>query len=69
MSRALDAHREGDCGSPCVYCDREDAYEVTNIEPCPECKAGKHGNCDGLTWDVASDEEALCPCEERGRAS
>lgn len=66
MSAGLDAHREGDCSHLCIYCEREDAYEPTNIEPCPECKAVKHGNCDGITWDVVADEEAPCPCAERG---
>lgn len=31
-------------------------------EPCPECRAGKHGNCDSTTWDFDKDEGAVCPC-------
>ena len=32
-----------------------------DIEPCPECKAGKHINC---THEVPDgDETATCPCE------
>lgn len=30
--------------------------------PCPECAAGKHGNCDGTTWDNTRDERVPCPC-------
>lgn len=29
---------------------------------CPECKAGKHDNCDGTAWDDQADEETACPC-------
>lgn len=32
---------------------------------CPECRQGKHGNCDGTTWDTERDEEADCPCLHR----
>lgn len=32
------------------------------IEPCPECKTGKHWNCDGLTWDEDTDTAVPCPC-------
>lgn len=35
-------------------------------EPCPECAQGKHGNCDGTTWDNLLDEPAPCPCDEAG---
>lgn len=29
---------------------------------CPECLAGKHGNCDGTTLDPATDDITTCPC-------
>jgi hypothetical protein len=29
---------------------------------CPECAAGKHGNCDGTALDTATDEFVPCPC-------
>lgn len=32
------------------------------VQPCPECAAGKHYNCDTTTWDVERDERADCPC-------
>ncbi|GAA4075602.1 hypothetical protein ACFFOS_27520 [Nocardioides kongjuensis] len=32
------------------------------VQPCPECRAGKHGNCDGGSWDYVADEPAACPC-------
>jgi hypothetical protein len=31
---------------------------------CPECLAGKCGNCDGQAWDDATDEPAPCACTE-----
>jgi hypothetical protein len=33
--------------------------------PCPECKAGKHGNCDGISWDLEQDVQAICTCSAR----
>lgn len=33
---------------------------------CPECVAGKHGNCDGTTWDEAADAPGSCPCADAG---
>jgi hypothetical protein len=30
---------------------------------CPECEAGKCGNCDGTAWDKVRDEEAVCTCQ------
>lgn len=35
------------------------------IEVCPECEQGKHGNCDGTTWDTLRDEPTDCPCGAR----
>lgn len=32
------------------------------LPPCPECAQGKHGNCDGTTWDEIGDAPATCPC-------
>jgi len=32
------------------------------VNPCPECAAGKHGNCDGRSWDLIADQPAPCPC-------
>ena len=29
---------------------------------CPECEAGKHGNCNGDTWDFDADEKVPCQC-------
>lgn len=36
------------------------------VEPCPECRQGKHPNCDGTTWDLQADGPAACPCAEGG---
>lgn len=55
MSRAaLEAHNDGDCGWPCVYCDREEARETPvtrtsdgiDIVPEPDPRACR--NCDGI---------------------
>lgn len=35
---------------------------------CPECLQGKHGNCDGTTWDEVTDAPALCPCDDRSHS-
>lgn len=32
--------------------------------PCPECRASKHGNCDGSSWSEADDRLADCPCPD-----
>lgn len=32
------------------------------LSACPECLQGKHGNCDGTTWDVEADDSGVCPC-------
>jgi len=29
---------------------------------CPECVAGKHGNCNGQAWDREKDEPTTCAC-------
>lgn len=31
---------------------------------CPECKAGKHQNCDGIADIDELDNEVLCECED-----
>ena len=36
--------------------------ETPEVFPCPECEQGKHGNCDGTTWDDEADRPAPCPC-------
>lgn len=33
--------------------------------PCPECVQGKHVNCDGLSWDLEQDVQAICTCQAR----
>lgn len=32
------------------------------ISICPECRAGKHVNCDGQAWDSEKDEPTVCAC-------
>lgn len=29
---------------------------------CPECRAGKHFNCDATAWDNDTDEAVPCAC-------
>jgi hypothetical protein len=36
--------------------------KAIEVQPCPECRAGKHANCDGRSWDFVADEPAPCPC-------
>lgn len=36
------------------------------VRPCPECLAGKCGNCNGETWDIRYDAPTDCPCHEAG---
>lgn len=33
---------------------------------CPECRDGKHDNCNGDAWDMAADQPAACSCQARG---
>jgi hypothetical protein len=36
-----------------------------DLDPCPECVAGKHPNCPGYVLDGA-DQETDCPCADQG---
>lgn len=31
---------------------------------CPECRAGKHRNCDGTAWDDEADQATRCTCAD-----
>lgn len=33
-----------------------------NDQICPECRQGKHRNCDGLAWDFDIDKMVDCRC-------
>jgi hypothetical protein len=39
---------------------------MTHQLMCPECRDGKHDNCDGSGWDRETDEFIRCPCAQRG---
>lgn len=39
-----------------------DTYEAASVQPCPECGAGKHVNCDSTSWDFDTDRPTVCPC-------
>jgi hypothetical protein len=39
---------------------------MTHQLMCPECRDGKHHNCDGSGWDRETDEFIRCPCAARG---
>src|SRR5262245_56571163 len=39
---------------------------MSGIDTCPECRVGKHGNCDGTAWDFATDKPVPCVCWKRG---
>ena len=36
------------------------------IAVCPECRDGKHINCDGRAWHPVTDQIVPCTCEARG---
>lgn len=38
--------------------------EPTPAPVCPECSAGKHGNCNGDAWDDTTDQPAACACAD-----
>lgn len=40
-----------------------EAEPTAKVEPCPECRAGKHGNCTESVLDAA-DEMVPCPCTD-----
>lgn len=42
---------------------------IPDLQPCRECREGKHGNCDRTTWDEALDCSAECPCAKMGHGS
>lgn len=52
----------------CIYWTGQGCVcQLLDLEPeptCPECKAGKHRNCDGSAWSDALDDlvECACPC-------
>lgn len=35
-----------------------------HVLTCPDCKQGKHDNCDGVGWCTTHDEPEPCPCFE-----
>jgi hypothetical protein len=51
---------------PKDFHDGSTTGEVPAPPPCPECCVGKHGNCDGRTWDDVTDETTGCPCYDAG---
>lgn len=34
------------------------------IPLCPECRQGKHGNCNGDSWNPNTDKRVKCPCTD-----
>lgn len=35
---------------------------------CPECRTGKHGNCDGWAFDEKADQIVQCQCQDDSHA-
>lgn len=46
-----------------VYTHTADGHDIIHN---PECRDGKHRNCDGTGWDTTADEPVPCPCECHG---
>jgi hypothetical protein len=42
--------------------NRPDCTTTDPTHVCPECRAGKHGNCDGDAWCNVFDEVVPCQC-------
>jgi len=40
----------------------KDERHFVDEQKCPECRADKHGNCDGMAWDEVTDEPMFCQC-------
>lgn len=40
----------------------------TRSNDCPECRNGKHQNCDGVALDPDADEIVECGCAQDGHA-
>lgn len=40
----------------------DDVMFVGGRGSCPECRVGKHDNCDGGAWDFDTDQPTACPC-------
>ena len=40
--------------------------ECISQHVCPECAAGKHGNCDGGAWCLVDDGPTPCSCAGAG---
>lgn len=36
--------------------------EVDDETACPECRNGKHRNCDSTAWDFSTDVGVACEC-------
>lgn len=51
---------------PCACVCHHVTHSTTDPPPCPECAAGKCGNCDGRTWDRDADDYTDCPCAGAG---
>lgn len=39
---------------------------MSDTPKCPECRAGKHGNCDETSWNEQTDQPDACPCHLDG---
>ena len=35
---------------------------MNDFVTCPECKQGKHSNCDGSAYDMTNDAIVVCDC-------
>lgn len=52
-------------GDPCICKDNPEVAKVIQASRapiCPECRSGKHRNCDGSALDEAADDIVECRC-------
>lgn len=61
---AVDEDHLGATGAPAAAAPGPTPEPTPEPTPavCPECAAGKHGNCDGTAWDLVADELTTCSC-------
>lgn len=57
-------HRQLPDGTCICHSDHRvaEVRQAARAPICPECRSGKHGNCDGEALNEATDEIVACTC-------